>query len=257
MTHCLRSCERHSAGRPRGTRAGTWLSAVATGLLSTGPLAVAAPADAASGAATGTVVGLWHMDEAPGAGTMVDSSGLGHNGTMSSGVTTGTPSDDGTTGYTFTQPGGVVRVPSDGTLNPGTSALTISIHLRMAANVPAGDYNVVEKGTATATGGAFKLEINATHTGPKFGFPDCAFNGAAGSHTKAFAPASILDGKWHVITCHLTATQAWVELDGHSGKTVSWQGDSIANSVALTIGAKPNGTHGYIGDADEATLAIG
>ncbi|GAA1236143.1 concanavalin A-like lectin/glucanase superfamily protein [Oryzihumus leptocrescens] len=256
MTPRIPSRDRHTR-KPRAARAHTSLAAVVTGLLTTASLAVAAPADAARAPSAGTVVGLWHMDEAPGAGTMVDSSGLGHNGTISTGVTTGTPSDDGTTGYTFTQTGGVVRVPNDSTLNPGTSPLTLSIHLRMAANVPAGDYNVVEKGTATATGGAYKLEINATHTGPKFGFPDCAFNGATGSHAKAFAPASILDGKWHVVTCHLNTTQAWVELDGHSGKTVAWQGDSIANSADLTIGAKPNATHGYVGDADEATLVIG
>jgi hypothetical protein len=53
-----------------------------------------------------------------------------------------------------------VRVPDpSGALNPGSALLTISVYLKVAANLVAGDYNVVQKGQASATGGAYKLEI--------------------------------------------------------------------------------------------------
>ena len=204
-----------------------------------------------------TVIAVWHMDEAPSSTTMVDSSGFHHDGSLSSNVTPGIASDDGSAGYNFQQPSGMVRVPHDAMLNPGDRPITISAHLRVAADLPVGDYNVLEKGTATASGGAYKLEIHATRRdSPKFGFPDCAFNGAAGQN-RVYGPKSIADGQWHTVVCHLTATQAHVTIDGRSGKAVARQVTTIANTVDLTVGAKPDGKHGYAGDADEVSIIIG
>ena len=204
-----------------------------------------------------TVVALWHMDEARSSSTMFDSSGFHHDGSLGSNVTPGIASDDGSTGYNFQQPSGMVRVPHDPMLNPGDRPITISAHLRVAADLPVGDYNVLEKGTATASGGAYKLEVHATRRdSPKFGFPDCAFNGAAGQN-RVYGPKSIADGQWHTVVCHLTATQAYVTIDGRSGKAVTRQVTTIANTVDLTVGAKPDGKHGYVGDADEVSISIG
>lgn len=203
------------------------------------------------------MVAVWHMDEARSSRTMFDSSGFHHDGSLGSNVTPGITSDDGSTGYNFQQPSGMVRVPHDPMLNPGDQPVTISAHLRVAADLPVGDYNVLEKGTATASGGAYKLEIHATRRdSPKFGFPDCAFNGAVGQN-RVYGPKSIADGQWHTVVCHLTATQAYVTIDDRSGKAAARQVTTIANTVDLTVGAKPDGKHGYVGDADEVSISIG
>lgn len=211
----------------------------------------------AGGQEAPTLVAVWHMDEARSSSTMFDSSGFHHDGSLGSNVTPGIASDGGSTGYNFQQPSGMVRVPHDPMLNPGDRPITISAHLRVAADLPVGDYNVLEKGTATASGGAYKLEIHATRRdSPKFGFPDCAFNGAAGQN-RVYGPKSIADGQWHAVVCHLTATQAYVTIDGRSGKAAARQVTTIANTVDLTVGAKPDGKHGYVGNADEVLISIG
>lgn len=247
MEHCERA--RHGVQRRRA-----WFGAAVAAVLPAVAGLAALPAQAAT---VPTVVGLWHMDESPGATTMSDSSGHGHDGVIGSGVSAGTPSGDGTTGYTFAQPGGLVRVPQDASLNPGSAPITVTAHLRVAADLPAGDYNVLEKGTATASGGAYKLEIDATRAGSKkFGFPDCAFNGAVGKN-RVYGPSSVADGAWHVVACVLTPSQAYVTVDGRPGPAQARQVSTIANTVDLTIGAKPDGSHGYVGDADEVSISIG
>jgi hypothetical protein len=244
-----RKGSRHSGRRRR-----RWFICVVAAAL---PVVVGLPAVPAQAAAAPTVVGLWHMDESPGATTMTDSSGYGHDGAIGSAVRLGTPSDDGTTGYTFAQPGGLIRVPHDASLNPGSSPMTVTARLRVAADLPAGDYNVLQKGTATASGGAYKLEIDATRSGStRFGFPDCAFNGAAGKN-RVYGPSSIADGTWHMVACVLTASQAYVTVDGRPGPAEARQVSTIGNTVDLTIGAKPDGSHGYVGDADEVSISIG
>jgi len=209
------------------------------------------PASAAT-----SVVGLWHLDEPPGAATMVDSSGLGHDGTISPDVVLGVPGVSGT-GYEFTGSNPIVRVPDpSGTLNPGPSPLTISVYLKVPATLTAGDYNVVQKGQATATGGAYKLEIFGKTTSTKFGYPSCAFN-SPGAKQRVYGPRAINDGAWHLVQCHLTADKVYATVDSASGKALNRTVGSIANTVDLTLGGKPNNTHYFNGIADELSISIG
>jgi hypothetical protein len=106
--------------------------------------------------------------------------------------------DPSNTAYEFTGGDPIVRVPAAAAtdLNPGLAPLTISAHLKVPATLTAGDYNVLEKGTATQTGGAYKFEIMGKTSSSKFGFPDCAFN-SAGVKQRVYGPRMINDGLWH------------------------------------------------------------
>jgi hypothetical protein len=226
-----------------------------TGLVLAAGLGAVALAAAPVGATTtATTVALWHMDEGPGARTMVDSSGEGHNGTVPSGVTTGI---GGAVGSAYHFDGrSLVRVPHHPGLNPGTAPITISAWLRVPANLTSGDYNVVQKGVATATGGAYKLEIHAS-SGKKFGFPACAFNGPTTAKNRVYGPVRVNDGRWHRVECRLTATSAYAVVDGVSGPVAKRVVPSIANTTDVTLGGKPTNKHYYLGDLDEVSISIG
>src|SRR5436189_3325879 len=76
--------------------------------------------------ATGTGTrALWHMDEKSGS-TMVDSSGNGHNGSLSS-IQLGVAGFSGTA-YGFSR--STVTVPSASDLNPGSQTITVTIHMK-------------------------------------------------------------------------------------------------------------------------------
>jgi len=214
-------------------------------------LASTAPASAAAG-----VAALWHLDEAPGSTTMVDASGGGHDGMISPDVVVGVPGFIGSA-YEFTGTDPIVRVADpSGSLNPGTAPLTISVYLKVPTTLGNGDYNVLEKGQATAAGGAYKLEIVGKSTSTRFGYPDCAFN-SPGVKQRVYGPQAINDGAWHLVQCHLTADKVYVSVDSVSGKVLSRKVGSIANTVDLTLGGKPNNTHFFNGVADEVSISIG
>lgn len=243
---------------PRGTSSRPLRSGVrvATALVAVGAASVLATPPMALADGTPRVVGLWHMDEPAGSTTMRDSSGLGLDGTIGANVSPGQPSDDGSTAYQVSQPLGMTRVLHDAALNPGGEPLTISARLRVSAQLPAGDYNVVQKGQATAAGGAYKMEIYARKGAAKFGYPVCAFNGAQG-HDRVLGPQSIADGKWHQVVCHLTASHAYVTVDGRSGPQSPRDVSTVSNTVDLTFGGKPDGSHGFVGTIDEVSITIG
>lgn len=233
-------------------------AAAAAGLLAVATaVSAAAPATAAAASALAgpTVVALWHLDEQPSASVMADSSGFGHNGLISSDVVLGVPGAFGTA-YSFTGGQPIVRVPTSDDLNPYSLPLIISAYLNVPATLTAGDYNVIQKGQATTTGGAYKLEVFGKTT-QKFGYPDCAFNSPGGFNNRVYGPTRINDGSWHRVECHLTDTQAYVTVDGAMGPAAARVVGSIANTTDLTVGGKPNDTHFFSGRADEVTVTIG
>ncbi|HYO32544.1 MAG TPA: LamG-like jellyroll fold domain-containing protein [Nocardioidaceae bacterium] len=211
-----------------------------------------------------TVVALWHMEELEGTPTATDASGFGNDGVVSPDVVQGIDGYQGQ-GYEFTGPAPIVKVPNGkGSLNPGASPLLISARLKVPADLVPGDYNVIQKGTATAKGGAYKLEMFAplALTNKKWGFPRCAVNSSATAtdikrKNHAYGPYRINDGQWHLVECRLTATSLTVIVDGDSGATVPRTVGPISNSVGLTLGGKPNNTHYFNGALDEASITIG
>lgn len=209
---------------------------------------------ASPAAASPTTAALWHMDEPAGTRTMVDFSGWHNDGSVPAGVTAGIA---GAAGSAYHFDGrSLVRVPHDASLNPGTAPITISAWIRVPASLGKGDYNVVQKGVATTTGGAYKLEIHASTT-RKFGFPACAFNGPTTAKNRVYGPVRVNDGKWHRVECHLTATQAYAVVDGQSGPVAKRAVSSISNTTDVTLGGKPTNKHYFVGDLDEVSIRIG
>lgn len=217
------------------------------------PLA-AAPAFALAEPLEPTTVAAWALDEQDGSTVTVDSSGAGHDGQPVD-VTMGAEGVEGTS-YVFDGQGSIVRVPNSPDLNPGAGSLRISAYVRVPATLPPGDYNVVQKGTAATRGGAYKLEVFAKAGAKKFGFPDCAFNGARGKN-RVYGPGSIVDGQWHLVVCTLSSTQAYVTVDGVDGPRAARTVTTIDNSTDLTLGGKPNGSQFFLGDLDEVSIEVG
>lgn len=249
-----------SWNRPDGVALASRLAGLAgVGVVLAGLMA-AAPASA-----TSVTLALWHLDEAPGATTMVDSTGLGHDGNISSDVVLGVPgdpavsADPSNTAYEFTGPNPIVRVPAAlaSDLNPGPAPVTLSAHLRVPAALSAGDYNVLQKGQATTSGGNYKLEIVAKKTtAPKFGYPACAFN-SPGVKQRVYGPRRIDDGQWHTVQCVLSATDVYAQVDGVDGPKLARKVGSIDNTADVTLGGKPNNTHYFEGLADEVSISVG
>lgn len=232
-----------------------FVATLATALTTTA-LASAQPAMAYTGTIDPTLVAQWQLDEPAGSSTMQDSART-HDGVITGSVVTGvTPAVLGAA-YEFTGADPLVRVPSADDLNPYLSPLTVSAWLAVPSRLTSGDYNVLQKGTATAAGGAYKLEVVGNTASPRFGYPDCAFNSPGGFKDRVYGPRPINDDTWHQVQCHLTATQAYVTIDGVSGAPIARTVGSIANTVDLTLGGKPNDSHYFNGRADEVFIAIG
>jgi len=208
-------------------------------------LCQAVPASAA------TTVGLWHMDETSGT-TAVDSSGQNNNGSLIN-VTFVSPGFNGTGGaYSFNGTSSQVRVPSSASLNPGTQAIDVTLHVKFT-HLPGsvGDYDLVRK---TGSGTFYKVEI-----GPK-GQAVCLFKGTAGKGKVVFGPA-LNNGSWHTITCTRTGPS------GQEVVTAIVDGQSLAKSVIVGSISGPNplilsgqktGTQDlYNGVMDEVSIAIG
>lgn len=204
----------------------------------------------ASGAAT--TVGLWHMDETSGT-TAYDSSGHNNDGSLTH-ITFVSPGFDGTGGaYSFDGTSSQVRVPSSASLNPGTQAITVTVHVKFTL-LPGsvGDYDLVRK---TGSGTFYKIEI-----GPK-GQAVCLFKGTTGKGRVVFGPA-LNDGSWHTITCTRTwpSTQGEVVtaiVDGQSSGKAASVG-SISGPTPLVLSGKKTGTQDlYNGVMDEVSIAVG
>jgi hypothetical protein len=189
-------------------------------------------------AALVTTVADWEMNEAPGATTMVDSSGHGLNGNIVAGpeVTTGFMFD-GATGYHWLRkipntppaaPAHIVQVPDNDQLDPTDPAVTYTLSIRYRTKEKFG--NIIQKGQATTRGGQIKIQN-------PMGQPSCLFNGALGRvATRATRPLN--DNAWHVLTCVRTATRVTLLIDGvennhHNGST-----GAINNNFPYTVGGK-------------------
>lgn len=232
-----------------------------TGLSAAASLALAAiclsPATAA-----GTVVADYQMDEGVGAATMVDSSGSGNDGTITGAVDTtvtgrtGQPSDFA---YGF-GPGGIVKVPTRPSLNPGSMPISIDLWLRAVG--PVGDWNVIQKGLSTTSGGQYKIEIHPRLNGTQ-GVPACTFHGvtAAGAAKASLVGASnVVDGSWHEVTCRYDGSRITLSVDGAVKKWKSASVGAISNTAVLAVGAKPSQTAGddqYVGFVDDVTITFG
>ena len=219
-------------------------------LVAAGAAGALALGTALPAAAAGAQVALWNMGDS--GGTMHDSTGHGHDGTLHD-VTTGVA------GYTasgkafgFSADPAFVTVPSATPLNPGTSSFSFTLHLKYPARPSASveDFDVLRKGLGTSEGGSYKLEILQSGT---------AFCDFRGSTADGFASSSsaLSTGKWHTVTCSRTPSTITVTVDG-SSHTKSVSTGTISNTGSLTIGARStSGGDQYRGTIDAVSISKG
>jgi hypothetical protein len=197
--------------------------------------------------ATGTLAAQWHMNEAAGATTMVDSSGNGNNGTLHN-VTAGVTGKVGTA-YSF---GGstvksYVEVPDSPSLNPGAAKINISIWFNTKSLPTSGDYDLVRKGDYP--GQEYKVELL------QGGIINCEFLGTSG-HVVLHGGSGLANGAWHHINCIAGPTGVKLQLGGTAVASSATVVGSISNNVAVEIGAHPTFDY-YKGKLDEVSITVG
>jgi hypothetical protein len=206
----------------------------------------------AAGAHQRDLVASWQMNESPGAHTMVDSSGNGHDGRIGREIWTGVRAA-GATGYHFdrlppdtppTHPQHLAIVDDASDLDPGDRDFVITVRLRTTGKFG----NIVQKGQATASGGNFKMQIPS-------GIAQCHFRGTR-TTVQVASTRRLNDGRWHTVRCTRTGSGLAMDVDGTTvARRSGWTG-AIANSWPLTIGGKTGcdqdkvGCDYYAGDLD-------
>ena len=210
-------------------------------------LALAAACMAAAAlpsAAHAATVAAWHMNETSGS-VMRDAAGS-HNGRIYS-TTLGAAGFAGTA-YQFDGTRSYVRVPSAWSLNPGSSAFAINVHVRLSDPPPTGDYDIVKKGNYDSPGGEYKVEIVKT------GQALCAFKGNL-RYAQVVAGPSLTDGRWHTIRCALRQGKVSLTVGGTVYSNSRAVG-TVSNSSPIGIGAGP-AMDFYEGVIDELVITRG
>ena len=193
-------------------------------------LVLSAPADAT------TTTALWHMDETSGT-TAFDSSGNNNNGALTS-VALSSPGFDGTgRAYSFNGTSSKVLVPDSASLNPGSSSISVTVHVKFTVKPPpgVGDYDLVRKGKSIY----YKIEIT------NLGKARCQFHGSTASRGLVFGP-DLSNGVWHTITCTKTGTQIIGVVDGTITASRTVTIGSISNTTSLSLGGKCRGEPGPV-----------
>ena len=197
-----------------------------------------------SGSTQSGLVALWHMDET--SGSVMHDSIAGHDGTLFS-VALGQPGFLGTA-FGFNGTSSYVSVPSASDLNPGSSDITITIHLKTTSAPTTADWDLIRKGKSTTIGGQFKMEFQPS------GQASCGFKGSV-DHSELIAGPALNDGEWHTVQCVKTTSSIKVVVDGQTFSKAANLG-SIANTAPVVIGAHP-GSEFFNGSLDEASIQIG
>ncbi|MDQ0370761.1 LamG-like jellyroll fold domain-containing protein [Catenuloplanes indicus] len=238
------------------------LAAAAFALL---PATAATAAPAAPAAAASTIVAKYTFDSA--ASTVNDASGRGLPLKMRA-------ADGGAVRYVTKGSGRALAFPvrcaanaakcprvlleggDDSDLDPGTKPFSYGLTLAATAAAVGSESNILQKGVADAQG-QWKLQI-----GGKKKLPSCVIAGAGKGAKRYIAKSSqsVLDNKWHTVTCQRTATQLIIWVDGQNRGSVAVPSSvSISNNLPLRIGAQNlNAKQTAFGGAiDDVVVAVG
>jgi hypothetical protein len=172
-------------------------------------LLLALVAAAPSAADSTGIVGHWKLDERSGT-TVLDSSGLGDNGTMSGGATWVNGSSvalrfDGATGS--------VRVSDSSSLEP---ASTVSVGAWVEHTGSPGSYRyVLAKGAASCIAGSYGL-----YTGPNGGLEFYVSRNHGSLYARSpDAGTGVWDGRWHFVVGTFDGTTIRMFVDGNQIST--------------------------------------
>ena len=195
-----------------------------------------------------TVVASWSMNDT--GGTMADSSGRGHTGTLHN-VAVGQPGVSGTA-YGFTRKAAYVTVPSSPDFSPGTGNFRFTLSVRFGAppSAAVADFDLLRRGLSSTAGGDFKAEILSS------GRAFCFYRGSAGAVSLSAGP-NLADNRWHKITCARVNQSVVLTVDATSWSKAGQIG-SITNSESVFIGAKNSaGDDQFTGLMDAVSVAKG
>jgi hypothetical protein len=203
------------------------------------------------GIASGATVSAWHMDETSGS-TMVDSVGS-NTGTLKN-VSLGQAGVSGSA-YGFNGTSSVVTVPSNVSLNPGSSPFWMIAHVKFTGVPTAaigGDYDIIRKGLSGTSGGFYKMELLPSGSSVR---AHCSMKGSVTSRSLTAGP-DLADGRWHTVECVKDDSSISVVVDGAKASSAVALG-SFGNAASLAIGAKAEGGDWYDGLLDEASFGTG
>lgn len=187
-----------------------------------------------SGAAVGSgyVLDL-QLNEASGARTAVDASGMGHDGAIGSHVVMNGAYADwdrhppaAGVAYDLEH---LISVPDapDGSLDPGAGDFTVEFRFKTKENFG----NILQKGQSRTVGGQVKFQI------PK-GKLSCMFRTAEGVATATSGATLLNDDQWHDVRCVRTSTSVTLYVDGlQVGRKNGFTGN-LDNKKPWTIGGK-------------------
>jgi hypothetical protein len=189
------------------------------------------PAVVADGAAS-KVLDL-ELNEAHGATTAHDTSGLRHNGAIGSHIVMkGSyahfdrhPPDE----HVYYGARHLIVIPDarDHTLDPGTGNFSVEIRFRTHDSFG----NVIQKGQATTPGGQVKFQIPG-------GRLTCMFKTASGTATAGSRQLRLNDNHWHVARCDRTPTSVTMYIDGDRVSRTNHTTGNLDNKKPWTIGGK-------------------
>jgi hypothetical protein len=198
-----------------------------------------------------TVAAHWAMDEAKGATKMLDSSGHGLTGSISSAVLVGQPGHSGRA-YGFAGNGGLVTVRDNNLLDPGSNSFEVELYFKSSTKPTSavGDYDLIRKGLSSTSGGDWKMEI--LQSGKVY----CHFRGSSGS-VDATGTSNVVDGKWHRLGCRTSSSGVAVLVGGNVQSKSAKIPGTIANSASLTIGGKNATEDQTTGVLDDVVITKG
>jgi hypothetical protein len=195
-------------------------------------MAVAAPGSSGAAVGSGYVLDL-QFNEARGASTALDASGMNHHGAIGSHVVmNGSYADwdrhppDAGVPYGFDH---LITVPdaADGSLDPGTGDFTVEFRFKTKEKFG----NILQKGQSRTVGGQVKFQI------PK-GKLSCMFRTPQGMATATSGATLLNDDQWHDVRCVRTSTSVTLYVDGvRVGRKNGFTGN-LDNKKPWTIGGK-------------------
>jgi hypothetical protein len=202
-------------------------------------------------ASAATTAAHWAMNEAKGATKMVDSSGHGLTGAISSKVLVGQSGHSGRA-YGFAGDGGLVTVRDNNLLDPGGNSYEVELYFKSSTKPSSavGDYDLIRKGLASTSGGDWKMEI--LQSGKVF----CHFRGSSGS-INVTGSSNVVDGKWHRLGCRSNSSGVSTLVNGNVQAKSAKTPGTISNSASLSIGAKNAQEDETTGALDDVVITRG
>ena len=181
-----------------------------------------------------TVLDL-QLNEAAGARTAVDSSGLGHHGVIGSHLVMNaeyaTFDLHPETQHIAYRDAHLIVVPDapDGSLDPGPGNFSVEVRFRTSL-VGTETPNLLQKGQSGATGGQVKLQLVQ-------GRLSCTFKTPQGTATDV-EEVAVADGGWHVVRCDRTPTSVTVFVDGARSGARNATTGTLNNTKPWAVGGK-------------------